>query len=118
MIPPALRARALLASTAVGEMPTDAYCPKQPGVRRVDCRYCIAEAATEAVLDVLADALDAARTDTLQPLEELFAGPGTTCSTTWRESTMAPECSAASIECVEVPLDDLRAAFDAAKAAQ
>ncbi len=116
MIPPALRARALAASTAVGDMSADVYCPRRHGERRTNCRYCIAEFTTEAVLDVVAGALDETRTDTLRPFEELFAGgPDTACRTTWREDPTISECSAASIECVEVPMADLRAAFDAAK---
>jgi len=43
-----------------------------------------------------------------EPFRRLFAGgPDTTCRTTWRQATVP----GGRIECVEVPLDDLRAAF-------
>lgn len=56
----------------------------------------------------------------LEPFEELFSGdPDTTCRTTWRKEPgwSLPGASAALIECVEVPMDDLRDAFDRAHAA-
>lgn len=54
--------------------------------------------------------------DPLAPFEELFSGgPDTACRTTWRESAELAGCSAASIECVEVPMADLRSAFAAAR---
>lgn len=58
-----------------------------------------------------------AAAEVLRVFEELFAGgPDTACRTTWRSSDVMPECSAASTECVEVPMADLRDAFDRAAA--
>ena len=47
--------------------------------------------------------------DRLQRIEQLFAGgPDTPCRTTWRKE-IHPDIPA--VECVEVPLDDLREAL-------
>jgi len=48
-----------------------------------------------------------------EAVRALFAGgPDTPCRTTWRPEYSMPDCSAASTECVEVPLDELRAVLD------
>jgi hypothetical protein len=69
----------------------------------------------DAVERLRAEGRDAA----LRPFEELFAGgPDTACATTWRREAGTLALSEVSevplTECVEVPLDELRAAFDAA----
>lgn len=46
----------------------------------------------------------------LEALEALFSGgPDTSCRTTWRAEGLA--IAPVNVECVEVPMDDLRAAF-------
>jgi hypothetical protein len=68
--------------------------------------------APQASVDRVAERLDRIRSEAVRPFRELFSGgPDTSCRTAYRPSAAAPECSAASIECAEVPLDDLRAAF-------
>jgi hypothetical protein len=55
----------------------------------------------------------------IRPFEELFAcDPDTSCRTTWRREPgwSLPGSTAALTECVEVPMDDLRVAFDRAAA--
>lgn len=72
-------------------------------------------AATAWVAEVIARRHVEGHDAALRPFEELYStGPDTVGRTTWRENPSSPECSAASIECVEVPVDDLRDAFDAA----
>jgi hypothetical protein len=52
---------------------------------------------------------------TRRPFEDLFAGgPDTSCRTVWDESEAIPALGIGPLECVSVPLDDLRAAFRAA----
>ena len=47
--------------------------------------------------------------DRLQRIEQLFAGgPDTPCRTTWRKENYP---GIPAVECVEVPLDDLREAL-------
>lgn len=68
-------------------------------------------APTATVLIAALDRLQAER----ERIEQLFAGgPDTPCRTTWRPEPSTPDCSAASIECVEVPMSDLRAVLDGA----
>jgi hypothetical protein len=53
----------------------------------------------------------------LRPFEELFAGgPDTVCRTVWREDPGLIGEPSNEIECVEVPMADLRDAFDQARA--
>lgn len=51
----ATRDRLALRATAVGDMPADWWCPKREGLRRDECRYCIAEYVVDALLPVVAD---------------------------------------------------------------
>lgn len=55
----------------------------------------------------------------LAPFDALFnGGPDTSCRTTWRRALPGPGIHRPpSTECVEVPMDDLRDAFDQAEAA-
>lgn len=62
----------------------------------------------------IAQALANARARGAKPFEELFAGgPDTVCRTTWRDEDVWN--GEARTECVEVPMDELRAAFEEAK---
>lgn len=62
--------------------------------------------------------VDALCGSVLAPFEETFSGgPDTSCRTRWRRDSLA-DIPGTSEECVEVPMDDLRAAFDAAHQAQ
>jgi hypothetical protein len=56
--------------------------------------------------------------EALRPFEELFANPDTSCRTTWRREPgwSLPGATEPLTECVEVPMDDLRNAFDRAAA--
>lgn len=56
---------------------------------------------------------EAVRREVLAPFKELFGGgPDTPCRTTWHPTPWA----GVNVECVEVPMDDLRAAFTRAEA--
>lgn len=70
-----------------------------------------AQQQAERIVDLM---LPTIREAALRPFEELFSGgPDTACRTTYRDdSGAAPELEVPPTECVEVPLDDLRAAFD------
>lgn len=69
----------------------------------------------ELVLSALAAAEERGREAALRPFEDLFAdGPDTVGRTTWREEEFLRGQPPERIECVEVPLYDLRAAFEAA----
>lgn len=53
-----------------------------------------------------------ATAEALRPLQDLFAlRPDTSCATTWREEPNIKGEPPYRIECVEVPMDELRAAF-------
>jgi hypothetical protein len=71
------------------------------------------EKAITALETLLADE----RARALAPFERLFAGgPDTPCRTTWRpEGGHIGTALLHNVECVEVPVDDLRAAFDEAE---
>ena len=52
----------------------------------------------------------------LRVFEDLFAGgPDTSCRTVWDESEAIPALGVGPLECVSVPMADLRAAFDEAE---
>lgn len=52
----------------------------------------------------------------LEPFRQLFnGGPDTACRTTWRDEGLPARYGVPRTECVEVPLDELRAAFDKAE---
>lgn len=60
----------------------------------------------------------AAQAHALAPLRELFAGgPETSCRTVWDHSEAVPEFGIGPLECVSVPIDDLRDAFARAESA-
>lgn len=51
----------------------------------------------------------------LRIFHQIFSGgPDTGCRTTWREGDWIriPDMKTPSVECVEVPMEELRAAFD------
>lgn len=57
---PRFRDQLAEASTAVGDMAEDWWCPKREGVRRTECRYCIAEFAVDALLPLVEARVQAA----------------------------------------------------------
>jgi hypothetical protein len=60
----------------------------------------------------VAGAIATARTEGRRPFDELFGGgPDTSCRTTYRESPNLAGEPPFMIECVEVPIDELRDAF-------
>jgi hypothetical protein len=66
--------------------------------------------ATLWVAEVIAGRYVEGRDDARRPFEELFAGgPETVCRTVYRTGTVEY-----GLECVEVPIDDLRDAFETA----
>ena len=73
------------------------------------------ERATEAYVahleEQLADAEERGRERGVAPFRDLFAGgPDTPCRTTYRDEPVG-EGAYVATECVEVPLDEVRAAF-------
>lgn len=69
-------------------------------------------AANPAQHRAVAPLIEKERDRTLAPFKELFVGgPDTPCRTTWPN-----DGNAGPIECVEVPMADLREAFDRAEA--
>jgi hypothetical protein len=59
-----------------------------------------------------ADAEERGRQRGVQPFRDLFSGgPDTSCRTTWRHTPGTPFTPEGQVECVEVPLDDLRQTF-------
>jgi hypothetical protein len=75
-------------------------------------RYVPPDLLADALLYVVEEIARRRVAAAVGPFRELFAGgPDTPCRTTWREDPARPDCSAASIECVEVPVDALRDAF-------
>lgn len=76
----------------------------------------------DALLREVAGAIATARAEghaaALEPFEALFAGdPDTPCRTTWRREPGHSLAGSAVplVECVEVPIDELREAFDEAE---
>lgn len=79
---------------------------------------------TPTIISMLAENDDlrarlAALTDAIGNIERLFSGdPDTSCRTTWRRTYTTTDSdmliSRPPVECVEVPLDDLRAVLAAA----
>jgi len=60
----------------------------------------------------IADALAAARAEGRAPFERLFGSdPDTPCRTTYREVPLLRGMAPERVECVEVPIEDLRDAF-------
>jgi hypothetical protein len=60
----------------------------------------------------IADAEDRGRQRGVRPFRDLFAGgPDTSCRTVYREHDSIASIEVGPTECVEVPLDDVRAAF-------
>lgn len=72
--------------------------------------------ATSWVAEVIARRHVEGREAALRPFEELYStGPDTVGRTTWRpEDGLRGTALPHTVECVEVPVDDLRDAFDAA----
>jgi hypothetical protein len=78
-------------------------------IRRRDDMYPTQELTAGAVADrrTLLHIIDEYR-ERLYKINDLFSGgPDTVCRTTWRHG----DSSGAAIECVEVPLEDLREAL-------
>lgn len=74
----------------------------------------------EHIAAALAEARAAGHAAALDPFAALFAGgPDTPCRTTWRRPPghSLPGNIGLTTECVEVPVDELRAAFDEAERA-
>lgn len=72
----------------------------------------------DALLPVVRRYADQRAAQVLAPFRELFAGgPDTVCRTAWRPALPGPGMHRPpSTECVEVPMEDLRDAFDRADA--
>lgn len=69
----------------------------------------------DAAAQAIADAEERGRERGVRPFRDLFAGgPDTPCRTVWDESEAVPALGIGPTECVSVPIDDLRAAFDEA----
>jgi len=63
----------------------------------------------------IAHAEERGRERGVRPFRDLFSGgPDTSCRTAWRREGGYGGRDTVTTECVEVPLDDLRAAFDEA----
>lgn len=76
------------------------------------------ERMREALAQIIADAELRGAEAALAPFHALFAGdPDTPCRTTWRSDSGYGGRDTVRTECVEVPLDEVRATFDEAERA-
>lgn len=74
------------------------------------------QARQRRAAQAIADAEERGRQHVLEVFSSLFSGePDTPCRTTWRETPALAGDPLPATECVEVPIDELRATFDEAE---